>query len=80
MGAGRIAAIVTGSLVALVAAGLLAGAVWIEDAKTDPGGYVVSDESHDLAWRGIAGLADDAGADASVRRMAGKWLARLREA
>ena len=43
-------------------------------------GYVVSDESHDLAWRGIAGLADDAGADASVRRMAGKWLARLREA
>jgi 8-oxo-dGTP pyrophosphatase MutT (NUDIX family) len=43
-------------------------------------GYVVSDESHDLAWRSIAELADDAGADASVRRMAGKWLARLREA
>lgn len=41
--------------------------------------YVVSDESHDLAWRSIAGLAEDAGADASVRRMAGKWLARLRE-
>ena len=41
--------------------------------------YVVSDESHDLAWRSIAALADDAAADASVRRMAGKWLARLRE-
>jgi 8-oxo-dGTP pyrophosphatase MutT (NUDIX family) len=39
-------------------------------------GYVVSDESHDLAWRSIAELADDAGADASVRRMAGKWMAR----
>ncbi len=38
--------------------------------------YVVSDESHDLAWRDIAGLAGDAQADASVRRMAGKWLAR----
>ena len=38
--------------------------------------YVVSDESHDLAWRDIAGLAVDAGSDASVRRMAGKWLAR----
>lgn len=42
--------------------------------------YVVSDESHDLAWRDIAQLAVDPGADASVRRMAGKWLARLREA
>ena len=41
--------------------------------------YVVSDESHDLAWRDVAELAADAGADASVRRMAGKWLARLRE-
>ena len=39
-------------------------------------GYVVSDESHDLAWRSIAELADDAGADASVQRMARKWLAR----
>lgn len=42
--------------------------------------YVVSDESHDLAWRDIAGLAGDADADASVRRMAGKWLARSRQA
>ncbi len=40
--------------------------------------YCVSAESLDLAWRGIAELADDAAADASVRRMAGKWLARCR--
>ena len=38
--------------------------------------FVVSDESHDLAWRDIAVLPDDAAADASLRRMAGKWLAR----
>jgi hypothetical protein len=37
---------------------------------------VVSDESHDLAWRDIAALLEDAAADASLRRMAGKWLAR----
>jgi 8-oxo-dGTP pyrophosphatase MutT (NUDIX family) len=42
--------------------------------------YVVSDESHDLAWRDIETLANDDGADASVRRMAGKWLARGRQA
>lgn len=38
--------------------------------------YVVSDESHDLAWRDIAAIAEDADADESMRRMAGKWLAR----
>ncbi|MEO6228367.1 MAG: NUDIX hydrolase [Thermomonas sp.] len=38
--------------------------------------YVVSDESHDLAWRDILVLAQDPDADASVRRMACKWLAR----
>ena len=38
--------------------------------------YVVSDESHDLAWRDIAQLANDEAADESLRRMAGKWLAR----
>ena len=38
--------------------------------------YVVGDESHDLAWRDIATLAADADADASLRRMAAKWLAR----
>lgn len=37
--------------------------------------FVVSDESHDLAWRHIATLAADADADASLRRMARKWLA-----
>ena len=42
--------------------------------------FVVSEESHALAWREIAELADEAGADASVRRMAGKWLARMAEA
>lgn len=38
--------------------------------------FVVSDESHALAWREIALLVDDEGADASLRRMAAKWLAR----
>jgi len=38
--------------------------------------FVVSDESHALAWRDIRVLVDDAGADPSLRRMAGKWLAR----
>lgn len=38
--------------------------------------FVVSDESHALAWREIASLVDDAEADASLRRMARKWLAR----
>jgi 8-oxo-dGTP pyrophosphatase MutT (NUDIX family) len=37
--------------------------------------FVVSDESHALAWRDIAALARDDAADASVRRMARKWLA-----
>jgi 8-oxo-dGTP pyrophosphatase MutT (NUDIX family) len=36
--------------------------------------FVVSDESHDLAWRDIAALARDDAADASVRRMAQKWI------
>jgi 8-oxo-dGTP pyrophosphatase MutT (NUDIX family) len=38
--------------------------------------FMVSDESHDLAWREIAALVDDEAADASLRRMAGKWMAR----
>jgi len=38
--------------------------------------YVVSEESHDLAWREIAPIADDASGDESMRRMARKWLAR----
>lgn len=38
--------------------------------------FVVSEESHALAWREVAAIAADVGADASVRRMAAKWLAR----
>lgn len=38
--------------------------------------YVVSEESHDLQWRDIASIAADPHADESMRRMAGKWLAR----
>src|SRR3546814_5895395 len=37
--------------------------------------FVVSDESLDLAWHDIAALAGDDAADASLRRMAGEWLA-----
>lgn len=37
--------------------------------------FAVSDESHALAWRGIAELATDGAIDDSVRRMARKWLA-----
>jgi len=39
--------------------------------------FVVSDESHALAWREIVEVARDLAADASVRRMAGKWLQRI---
>ena len=38
--------------------------------------FVVSEESHALAWREIAELAQEEAADASVRRMAQKWLSR----
>jgi len=39
--------------------------------------FTVSDESHALAWRDIAEIArDDSGFDASLQRMARKWLAR----
>lgn len=44
----------------------------------DDEAFVVSAESHDLAWRDIATLADDDSADASLRRMAHKWLARAK--
>jgi 8-oxo-dGTP pyrophosphatase MutT (NUDIX family) len=39
--------------------------------------FVVGRESHALAWRSIAALAGDANAEASLRRMAARWLARL---
>ena len=38
--------------------------------------FVVSAESLALAWRPVAGIATDAAADESLRRMARKWLAR----
>ena len=38
--------------------------------------FVVSDESHALAWRDIDGLVDEPDLDPSIARMAGKWLAR----
>ncbi|HEY5850512.1 MAG TPA: NUDIX hydrolase [Lysobacter sp.] len=38
--------------------------------------YVVSDESHDLAWRSIDDILADSGSDESMQRMARKWLAR----
>jgi 8-oxo-dGTP pyrophosphatase MutT (NUDIX family) len=38
--------------------------------------FVVSEESHALAWREVAELVHDPAVDASVRRMAAKWLAR----
>ena len=39
--------------------------------------FEVSEESLALAWREIAGLLEDPESDESMRRMAGKWLARL---
>jgi 8-oxo-dGTP pyrophosphatase MutT (NUDIX family) len=40
--------------------------------------YVVSDESHALAWREISAIASDPTADESLRRMACKWMAPSR--
>lgn len=38
--------------------------------------FTVSEESLDLAWKDIGDIAAAADSDASLRRMAGKWLAR----
>lgn len=38
--------------------------------------FIVSGESHALAWRGIAGLLDDPGLDPSIARMRMKWVSR----
>lgn len=40
--------------------------------------FVVSEESHALAWRYIAEIAADLGEDDSLRRMALRWLERQR--
>jgi 8-oxo-dGTP pyrophosphatase MutT (NUDIX family) len=65
---------------------------WIPERKGEPGhwhydvryivhaskddAFVVSDESLELAWVPIRGLADADDTDESLRRMAHKWLAR----
>jgi 8-oxo-dGTP pyrophosphatase MutT (NUDIX family) len=38
--------------------------------------FVINEESQALAWRSINDVAADAGFDASLRRMARKWLAQ----
>ncbi|RDI98288.1 NUDIX domain-containing protein [Dyella solisilvae] len=38
--------------------------------------FQVSEESHALAWRTIREIAEDPASDASLRRMASKWLQR----
>lgn len=38
--------------------------------------FVVGEESHALAWRDIAAIANDESTEESLRRMARKWLAR----
>ncbi len=38
--------------------------------------FVANHESRAMAWRDIAEVAADAGIDASIRRMARRWLAR----
>ena len=38
--------------------------------------FTLSDESHALAWREIAAIADDPDIDASLRRMARKFMTR----
>ncbi|MDO4710307.1 MAG: NUDIX hydrolase [Pseudomonadota bacterium] len=39
--------------------------------------FVISEESLALAWRDIAALAGDEGGDASLRRMAKRWLQQV---
>lgn len=43
----------------------------------DSEAFAVSDESHALAWRPIIEVAQDAAYDASLQRMARKWLQSL---
>lgn len=38
--------------------------------------FVVGEESHALAWRPVESIASDPGFDASMQRMARKWLER----
>ena len=38
--------------------------------------FVLREESLDLAWRPVAGVAADPASDESMQRMARRWLAR----
>ena len=54
---------------------------WHYDARfvvraTGSEDFVVGEESHDLAWHEIDDIANDPVSDASLRRMARKWLRR----
>ncbi len=54
---------------------------WHYDARfvvtaTDNEAFAISEESNALAWRNIAELAADETMDASMRRMAQRWLTR----
>ncbi|HEV2679579.1 MAG TPA: NUDIX hydrolase, partial [Rhodanobacter sp.] len=39
--------------------------------------FTINPESHALAWRSVAEIADETSFDTSLRRMAHKWLARM---
>lgn len=58
MKAGRTALITTGSLSAMLAAALLAGAVWLFNLNTDSVGYVITD-TNQVATDGYALAAND---------------------
>jgi len=62
MKAGRIALITTGVVAALLAAALLAGAVWLFRADTDSAGYVVSG-THEVATASYAFATADVDLD-----------------
>ncbi|MCC6223499.1 MAG: hypothetical protein IT201_08420 [Thermoleophilia bacterium] len=58
MKAGKVALITTGSLAGMLAAALLAGAVWLFDLNTDSVGYVVTD-THEVATATYALATND---------------------
>ena len=48
-----------------------------QEQPTDLEAFAVGEESLDLAWRPVADLVTDEALDASIRRMARRWLARV---